>query len=155
MGFQISALGVDQFSHLFGQEDAVLARSGVQRVLANSFPGYPCRVSLQDAKVGESVLLMNYEHQPAATPFRSSHAIYVREWASQARPRRNEIPEFLTERVLSVRAFDGSGMMIDADIVDGQQLEPLIERMLANESPGYLHIHYAKPGCYVALVERV
>ena len=87
---------------------AILSRSGVQRVLANSCPGYPCRVSLQDAKVGESVLLMNYEHQPAATPFRSSHAIYVREWASRAKPLENEIPGFLRKRVLSVRAFDDS-----------------------------------------------
>ncbi len=155
MGFQISALDVDQFSHLFGQEDHVLARSGVQRVLADSCPGYPCRVSLQDAEVGEPLLLMNYEHQPGASPYRSSHAIYVREWASQAKPRQNEIPGFLSKRMLSVRAFDGIGMMIDADVVDGQQLEQLIERMFADDSANYLHIHNAKLGCYSALVERV
>ena len=60
MGFQVSALSIDQFSHLFGQDGEVLAQSGVQRVIADDCPGYPCRVSLQDAAIGESLLLMNY-----------------------------------------------------------------------------------------------
>ncbi len=154
MGFQISALNINQFSHLFGKDEEMLQESGVQRVVADKCPGFPCRVSLQDAEIGESVLLLNYEHQPAASPYRSSHAIYVRESASQARPCRNEVPELLRKRMLSVRAFDDDGMMLDADVVDGPQLEPLIERMLAHDSASYLHIHNAKPGCYAALVER-
>lgn len=154
MSFQISALDIDQFSHLFGQDAVALARSGVQRVVADESPGYPCRVSLQDAKVGEYVLRMNFEHQRAASPYRASHAIYIREFASQARPDRNEVPELLRKRVLSVRAFDGAGMMVDADLVDGLHLEALIERMFAGDSAGYLHIHNAKAGCYAALVER-
>lgn len=155
MGFQISALDADRFSHLFGQSEDELLQSGVQRMIADNCPGYPCRVSLQDADVGEPVLLMNYEHQPAASPFRSSHAIFIREWAIQARPGQNEVPEFLRTRLLSVRAFDGGGMMLDADVVVGRRLEPLIERMFTNCSADYLHIHNAKLGCYTALVERV
>ncbi len=100
MGFQISALSVDEFSNLFDQDDEVLSKNGVQRVVADSNFGFPCRVSLQDADVGESLLLMNYEHQPARTPFRASHAIFVRERASQARPAANEIPELLRKRLL-------------------------------------------------------
>ena len=155
MGFQISALNVEQFSHLFGKDPEIIARFGVRRVVADSKPGYPCRVSLRDAEIGESVLLMNYEHQPAATPFRSSHAIFVREWASEAKPGEDEVPDFLRERLLSVRAFDCSGMMVDADIVDGPQLERLIDRMFANVAVSYLHLHNAKLGCYAALVERL
>ena len=154
MGFQISALDIEQFSHLFGQDQESLAKQGVQRRVVDSSPGYPCRVSLQDAEVGENVLLMNYEHQPAATPFQSSHAIFVRESASQAMLDTNEIPKMFRHRLLSVRAFDASGMMIDADVVDGEHLESLIERMLANVSTDYLHVHNAKLGCYVGLVER-
>ena len=154
MGFQISALNIDQFSHLFGQDREALARQGVQRMVADNKPGFPCRVSLLDAEVGENVLLMNYEHQPMPTPFRSSHAIFVREWASQAIPGRNEIPEMFRHRLLSVRAFDASGMMIDADVIDGERLESMIEHMLANKSADNLHIHNAKLGCYAALVKR-
>ena len=154
MGFQITALNIDQFSHLFDQDTDELAKQGIQRMVVNSNPGFPCRVSLQDAEIGEKVLLMNYEHQPVPTPFRSSHAIFVREGASQAKPNRNEIPGMFRHRFLSVRAFDKSGMMIDADVVDGEQLETLIERMLEDESADYLHIHNARLGCYAALVER-
>jgi hypothetical protein len=154
MDFQISALSVDQFSHLFGQDKEVLAKQGIHRVIADGNPGYPCRVSLQDAEVGEEVLLMNYEHQPAQTPYRSSHAIYVRDWANQASPNRNEVPEMFRHRLLSVRAFDAAGMIVDADVVDGKSLESLIERMLKNESVDCLHIHNARLGCYAAKVER-
>lgn len=154
MGFQISALNIDQFSHLFGQDQEVLARLGAQRIIVDNKPGFPCRVSLRDAEVGEKVLLMNYEHQPLPTPFQSSHAIFVREWASQAIPDRNEVPEMFRHRLLSVRAFDASGMMIDADVIDGERLESLIEHLLANKSTDNLHIHNAKLGCYAALVER-
>ncbi len=154
MGFQISALNIDQFSHLFGQDQDKLARQGIQRIVVDNKPGFPCRVSLQDAEVGEKVLLMNYEHQPMPTPFRSSHAIFVREWASQAIPDRNEVPEMFRHRLLSVRAFDASGMMIDADVIDGEGLESLIEHLLANKSTDNLHIHNARLGCYAALVER-
>ena len=82
------------------------------------------------------------------------HHIFVREWADQARPSENEVPQFLRLRLLSVRAFDADGMMLDADVVDGDRLEVLIERLFRNELVSYLHIHNARLGCYAALVER-
>ena len=154
MGFQISALPLDRFSHLFDKSDDALASLGIRRSIADSMPGYPCRVSLQDAEVGESVLLMNFEHQPAPTPFRSSHAIYVREAAAQAAPALNETPPMLRSRLLSVRAFDNAGMMVDADIVDGQDLEGLLLRMLASEPVDSVHLHNARLGCYLAAAVR-
>lgn len=154
MGFQISALDVDRFRQLFGLDQKGLARRGVQRLVADTKPGFPCRVSLRDAEVGENVLLMNYEHQSKPTPYQSSHAIFVREWATQATPARNEIPEMFRHRLLSVRAFDASGIMIDADIVEGARLEVLIVRMLTSSFVDCLHLHNAKPGCYAAMVQR-
>ena len=154
MDFQISPLSIDQFSHLFGRDEEALARQGIQRMIVDSNPGYPCRVSLQDAEIGEKVLLLNYEHQTLPTPYRSSHAIFVREFATQAAPDKNEVPRCLRRRLLSVRAFDSLGTMIDADVIDGESLASLIQRMLENNSAEYLHIHNAKPGCYAALVER-
>jgi hypothetical protein len=154
MGFQISALEVDQFSHLFGQDEEELARQGVRRMVVDDKPGVPCRVSLQDVEIGEQVLLVNFEHHSMPTPFRASHAIFIQEWASTAIVDKNDVPEMFRSRLLSVRAFDSAGMMIDADVIDGESLESLIERMLENESAEYLHIHNAKLGCYVGLVER-
>ena len=154
MGFRISALDVNKFSYLFGLDDEALLQCGVRRMVADSKPGYPCRVSLQDADVGETVLLMNYEHQAAPTPYRSSHAIFVREWAEQAVLESNEVPNMLRSRFLSVRAFDDPGMMVEADVVEGEQLESMIERMLTIDMTDYLHIHNAKLGCYAARVDR-
>ena len=154
MDFQIRALDEQPFCRLFGQESEVLARQGIERKTVDGRPGYPCRISLRDVDVGETVLLVNYEHLPGTSPYRSSHAIFVREGATKATVDRNEIPEMLRIRLLSVRAFDEKGMMIDADVVDGHQLEPVICRMLSNRSVDFLHLHNAKHGCFMARVDK-
>ncbi len=154
MDFQVSALDVAQFSGLFGQDAAVLKKKGIQRMTVDCNPGYPCRVSLQEAEIGDTVLLLNFEHLTLRSPYRSRHAIFVSESAEQATPELNEVPESLRLRLLSVRAFDDAGMMIDADVVQGKSIESLIHRMLEKKSVEYLHVHNAKPGCYAALVER-
>jgi Protein of unknown function (DUF1203) len=154
MSFKISALPASDFEALFPLTDEELAARGAVRQIVDKSPGFPCRVSLTDAKVGEVVLLTNYEHQPASSPYRSHHAVFVREGAREAHPRTGEIPEVLASRLLSVRAFDGKGMMRDAEVVDGRELEPVIMRMLADSQIAYLHLHNAKPGCYAARVDR-
>ena len=155
MNFQICGLNRGHFSHLFGKSAQDLAEYGVERVIVDEKPGFPCRVSLRDIDVGKPVFLMNYEHQSALSPYRSSHAIFVQEWANQADLGKNQIPEVLRIRLISVRAFDVSGMMVDADIVDGNELEGMIDRMFSIESVRYLHLHNAKRGCFTARVERV
>jgi hypothetical protein len=154
MDFRISALEAGEFSHLFGMDTGELEKLGVKRMEVDTHPGFPCRVSLQDAAIGETVLLLNYEHQPAASPYRSRHAIFVRESAQTAQPKVNEFPESLRIRLLSLRAFGEDGLMVDADVVHGREAEPAIRKMLENKSISYLHIHNAKPGCYAARVER-
>lgn len=155
MKFQIRALPATPFQPLFGQSDAFLADQAVVRVTATKSPGFPCRVSLVDATVGETLLLLNYEHQAAATPYRASHAIFVREGAIEARPAPGDIPDVLRRRLLSVRAFDAADMMLDADVTDGTTLKTLIAHMFADPAVAYLHLHNAKPGCYAARVERI
>lgn len=154
MPFQISALSAELFKHLFDQPDDVLRAHGARRMVVDECPGFPCRISLEDATVGESVLLLNYEHQPTESPYRSSHAVFVRERALQAELRPNEVPDQLRRRLLSIRAFDTEGMMIDADVVEGVEFEHVVERMFANQLVNYLHVHHAKPGCYGARVDR-
>ena len=154
MNFQISGLDEKQFDHLFGATQEVLDRNGVERMTVETRPGYPCRISLEDAEIGETVLLMNYEHLPVASPYRSSHAIFVREGATRAVIGPNEIPEMIRIRLLSVRAFDANGMMVDADITDGIEVQPMIERMLSLETVDFLHIHNAKRGCFIARVDK-
>jgi hypothetical protein len=154
MSFQVRALPFEPFAALFSMDDAQLRERGAMRRIADSTPAFPCRVSLADASAGETVILLNFEHQSADTPFRASHAIYVRKGASQAQPKAREIPQMLRRRLLSVRAFDDDGMMLEADVVDGWKSEVVIERMLAPSRVSYLHLHNAKYGCYFARVDR-
>lgn len=155
MGFQISPLRAGEFRHLFGLDDDALARYGARRMTVDAKPGYPCRVTLEDAEPGESVLLVNYEHLAVNTPYRSTHAVFVREGAGTCPPIANRIPEQLTIRLLSIRAFDVDGMMVDADVVHGKESEPLIRKLLDDPRVDFLHIHNAKPGCYAARVDRL
>lgn len=152
--FRISALPAELFSHLKGKTHDALRAMGVETVVADAEPGFPCRVSLRDAKVGERLFLLNHEHQDADTPYRSRHAIFVAEGAVEAQPGVGEIPEQLRRRLLSIRAFDARGMMLDADVVEGAEAEGLIKRLLDNPWAAYLHVHFARRGCYAARVER-
>ncbi len=154
MAFRISPLPISRFQHLLGASAETLSSYGAVRMRVDVKPGFPCRVSLEDAEIGESVILVNYEHLSVATPYRSAHALFVRETAAQAEPWIDEVPESLRVRLLSLRAFDDDGMMVDADVVHGRELESAIERMLENSSAAYLHVHNAKPGCYAARVDR-
>lgn len=154
MNFRIAGLPLSDFAPLFSLSDEQLAARDAVRVISDGRSGYPCRVSLQDAKMGESLILLNYEHLPVASPYRSRHAIYVREAATEPDLDINEVPTLLRSRLLSLRAFDGKGMMRNADVVPGTALENGIEEMFSNSAVEYVHIHYAKPGCYAARVER-
>jgi hypothetical protein len=118
-------------------------------------PGFPCRVSLADAEVGETVLLVSFTHHDVRSPYRASGPIFVRRNAATARPAANEIPLMFRHRMLSIRGYDAAGMMVGADVVDGSELEGAIRRLFADESVNYLHIHNARPGCYNCRVVRV
>jgi hypothetical protein len=153
MSFRIVGLPAETFAGLFSLSDEELkARRAVRRVADSG--GYPCRISLTDAAPGEEVVLVHYEHQPADSPYRSSHAVYVRA-GETTYDRVDEVPEQLRKRTLSVRGFDRDGMITDADLVDGSELEGLIDRLFADPRAAYLHVHFARPGCYAARVERV
>jgi hypothetical protein len=154
MSFQIFALPSQRFSHLFGKSDDELRRQGVVTMTADAKPGFPCRVTLTDAEPGQRMLLLNFEHQDAATPYRSSHAIFVIDGAEDADIAPGEVPEQMRSRLLSVRAFSAEGMIVEADIVDGAGAAALFERMLRNERVSYLHVHFAKYGCFAARVDR-
>jgi hypothetical protein len=153
MRFRYTGLDAALFRELFALGDDELLARGVRRVTADTRPGFPCRVSLEDAAPGESVLLLAFEHQPQASPYRSSGPIFVRE-AAKAAYDGSDFPPVFMGRLLSVRVYDREGMMVDADIAEGRQAETLFSRMLAQADVAYLHVHNAKRGCYAARVER-
>ncbi len=151
MNFRIVGLPANEFVHLFELSDADLAAVGGVRRTADG--NYPCRVSLTDSQAGEKLLLVNYEHHSVDSPYRMRFAIFVRE-GDQTYDKVNEVPEQLRKRMLAVRSFDSNGMMVDHRLVEGQQVEPVIERLLTPLNVDYLHLHFASPGCYAAKVVR-
>jgi len=151
MNFRILGLPANDFTHLFELSELDLATVGGVRRTADG--NYPCRVSLTDSQPGEELLLINYEHHPVASPYRMRFAIFVRE-GDQTYDKINEVPEQLRKRMLAVRSFNASGMMVDNRLVDGQDVESAIEKLFMPSSVDYLHIHFAAAGCYAAKVER-
>ena len=153
MSFRVLGLSPGQFRPLFAMHDARLHQLGARRVIADD-PRMPCRVSMEHAELGEELLLLNFEHQPANTPYRSTHAIYVRKAADRAFEAIDSVPEVLASRLLAIRAFDAQHMMVDAEVCEGTQAADLFELFLANPQTSYLQVHNARRGCYAARVER-
>ncbi len=154
MSFQLAGLSFEPFAALFSLTDPELMESDARRVVATEKPGYPCRVSLADAEVGEELLLLPFAHQNARSPYRSTGPIFVRR---AARPRRlavDEIPDYVALRQISVRAYDAAHMMIDAAVCDGPDTASVIHGIFDNSQAAYIHLHNARRGCFSCRVER-
>ena len=153
MTFRVLGLSPAPFQHLFALGRDELAAAGAVRVIADD-PRLPCRISMAHAAIGEELLLVNYQHQAANTPYRASHAIYVRKDAAVRYESIDTVPEVLSSRLIATRAFDQDHMMIDAEICEGALAAQVFARMLANENIRYLQVHNAIRGCYAAHVQR-
>jgi hypothetical protein len=151
MHFRIQGLPAEQFLHLFALSDDELALHGAVRRIADA--ARPCRISLTDAKPGDPLILVNYEHHAVASPYRMRFAIYVRQGETTF-DAVDEVPEQLRTRTLAVRGFDTAGMMTGWELVEGAELEAIIEKLFADPRTAYLHAHFAAPGCYAARIER-
>jgi hypothetical protein len=155
MSFQITALDPKPFEHLFDLTADQLKQQNAVRVTANESPGFPCRVSLMDANIGDTLILVNHQHLNVASPYAATHAIYVRQGVKQAQPPKSTVPDVLATRLLSIRAFDKSGMMQQADVVDGQTLAQHLPKMFENPKIAHIDIHNAKQGCFAARAHRM
>lgn len=153
MSYRVIGLDPGRFRDLHFLSDTALEEQGARRMRIDAQHAAPCRISLEDAEPGESVLLLNFAHQPSSTPYRQQGPIFVRE-TNQRFDAVNVIPSALARRTLSLRGFDAEDMMIEADLVEGAAAGALIERFFANSAVAYIHAHYARRGCFAALVER-
>jgi hypothetical protein len=153
--FRIVGLPLQEFAPLFSLNETQLAQKGAHRLIADKKPGFPCRVSLQDAEPGEAVILLPYAHHAIESPYRASGPIFVRESADEVSLAPGEIPAVLPTRLLSMRGYDENGMMLSANVVEGRQIKAQIENCFADPRINYIHLHNAGAGCYSCRVERV
>src|ERR1700690_3484419 len=152
--FQLVGLPYEPFSSLFTLSEAALAERNVQRTVATTKPGYPCRVSLVDAEIGEELLLLPFEHQPANSAYKASGPIFVRRAAVPASIEPGVIPDYVRLRLMSVRAYDAAHLMTDAAVCAGSDTASVIERMFSSDEVAYIHLHNANRGCYSCAVIR-
>jgi hypothetical protein len=154
MTYRIKGLEPSQFAHLVGLSDAELAEHGAVRLTADVKPGFPCRITLDDAEPGETLLLVNHCSHGGDNPYRATHAIFVSETAIEAAVYKDVIPPALDRRILSLRAFDRQGMMQDAALAQPGEADTVIRRLLAAEEIDHIDAHNAIRGCFAARVER-
>jgi hypothetical protein len=155
MNFILKALQYDEFAGLFELPDTALEKIGAKRMIVDEFPGFPCRVSLQDAEPGEEVILLPYQHHKTNSPYQASGPIFVRKGVTTANLQVNEKPKMFEHRLLSLRAYDKNGIMKNAAVVEGKHLRESVLQVFADGEINYIHIHNARPGCYNCTVERV
>ena len=153
--FRIVGLQRAQFEPLFSLNNTELAAKGARRITVDAKPGFPCRIGLADAEIGETVILLPFVHHDVDSPYRASGPIFVRENAIEAPVACGEVPEVVTTRTMSVRAYDENGIMLDGSVVPGAEMKTRIEKLFKNPKIEYLHLHNAGAGCYSCKVERV
>ena len=159
MDFRISGLPVEPFVPFFTMSDEELLAHGARRVAAKAEDAplmQPCRVSLRDSEPGEVSILLAYTHHVTATsPYRASGPIFVRQGVQATANVVNQVPAQQRTRLLSVRAYDPDGIMVDAEVAEGTELEGLIQRMFRRDDVAFLHAHNARRGCYSCRIDRV
>jgi hypothetical protein len=154
MAYRIEGIAAEPFAALFGLSDEALARSGARRVVADASGGFPCRVTLEEAEPGETLILANHVSHDAATPFRTAYAIFVREGAGGPARYDDELPPVLRGRALSLRGFDDEGMLRGAVLAMAGEAEAKIAELLERPEIHAVHAHSAAAGCFIAKIER-
>jgi hypothetical protein len=154
MTFAITGLPIEDFRPPFGLDEATLAARGIIRETAEAGGRYPCRITLEDAAPGDTLLLLNYEDHAAPTPYRNAYAIFVNETAAEAKRFVDEVPPVLRGRPIALRVFDETGIKIAAELVLDDTVREAILRHFANPEVSYIHAHNAAHGCFAARIER-
>ena len=152
--FIFEALSEVLFEPYIEMSDRELFKINASWVRVDSYPGYPCRVSLEDAQIGEQVLAISFNHHNADSPYSASGPIFVRKGVKQKSYQEGEVPEMLRHRSLSLRGYNSEAMMVDAKVVEGEDIEVCLSNMFANKHIEYIHVHNAKPGCFNCMVRR-
>ena len=152
MAYRIEGLAPEQFEGLFGMDDAALAARNARRAVAEG-PGYPCRISLEEAEVGEALVLVNHVSNDVQTPFRASHAIFVRKGVEPGRYT-DEVPAIFATRTLGLRGFDAEGMLQGALLALPGEADAKIREMFERPEVASIHAHNAALGCFLARIER-
>lgn len=154
MTYRVTGLDPATFSPFFEMNDDELDRNNARRVVAGADKGWPCRVTLEDATAGESLILLHHVSHDVATPYRSAYAIYVREAGREPADFVDQTPPVFEGRPMAFRAFDEAGMLLNAALALPGQADARIRELLDDERIAYIHAHNAAHGCFSARIDR-
>ena len=154
MAYLILGLDPENYAPLFGMTDAELIKHNARRVTVSAKPSFPCRVSLEDAEIGETVILANHVSHAVAGPFHAAFAIYVREKATEAARYRDTLPPVFQSRTLSLRAFDAAGDLKSAVLATALDADEKIRAIFDDSGIAAIHAHNAAAGCFAARIVR-
>lgn len=154
MTYKIQGLGRDAYAALIGLDDDGLVCRQARRVTADSKPGFPCRVTLEDAEPGETLILFNHLSHDVPTPFRNAYAVYVRETATEPACFVDEPPPVFTGRAVGLRGFDAEGMLRGALLALPGEADSKIRELFDRPEIETIHAHNAAAGCFAAKIVR-
>lgn len=114
----------------------------------------PCRVCLEDARPGERLLLFSYAAITRPRPYRFVGPIFIHADGCAPYANGQELPPMLLSRLLSVRAFSAADALVEAEVMKGGELEMFVQRLFENPEVSSVHVHTARPGCFLCRIER-
>src|SRR5512146_3213977 len=113
----------------------------------------PCRHCLRWAQPGERVILFPYSAIPSGQPYSETGPIFVHANECQRYSATNEYPaDFRNGRVF--RAYDSKYNIIDAQIVNGNDPEAVIESLFQNPDTAFVDARSVSHGCFTFRVQR-
>jgi Protein of unknown function (DUF1203) len=123
-------------------------------ITADSPHGYPCRHCLRWAQPGERVILFPFASVPPGHPYSETGPIFVHEEPCVRYSATEEYPaDFRNGRVF--RAYNSAFDMIAAEVVNGNEPEAVVEKLLQNPETTFVDARSVTRGCYTFRLERL
>lgn len=125
-------------------------------VIAMQREAAPCRHCLGNGAAEETMLLGSYDLPAPRGVYWTPSPIFVHARDCALFTETGVIAPIVRGRLVSVRAYDAAGMCLYdlGDVCDGDKVEPLLFRALADDRTATVNIHTARPGCLLCAVER-
>lgn len=154
MTYRIRGLDPAPFAPLFAAPAEDLAARRARREVAGAQGRYPCRVSLEDAAPGETLLLTHHVNHAVEGPYRNAFAIYVRAEAREAAEYVDAVPPVLRGRPIALRGYSEAGDLCRATLALADDVDAQLRALLGDPAVAYIDAHNAMHGCFAARIER-
>jgi hypothetical protein len=123
-------------------------------IVADSPASYPCRHCLRWVEPGERVILFPYTSIPPGHPYSETGPIFVHSDPCERYADTSQFPPDLRAG-RALRAYNSKFDMIDAQVVDDDEPETVIEKFFQNPDTKFVDARSVTRGCYTFRIERI